>query len=168
MSSSIKWNKAARPLRLGLLAVLAMGFSSCASAIQPCAQGEPGIKTVGGHNAFRFRQDWKEFRADLADFREIAKREDAQELNTATSELLRSITDIRSYSPTSEGKACEAFTAAKVRFDAAEAQLEQVALSTDWPVANELASELTTTSAQLREALPSSWFTRHRHGRHFH
>lgn len=168
MKRSIEWSKAAQPLKLGLLVALAVSLSSCASATQPCAQGEPNIRTVGSHNSFLFRKDWRDFRSDLAMFREAATKQDAQGLRGATSELKRSIAAIKRYSPMSVGEACATFTVAKVKLNAATPQLDQLAAKADWSSASKLAAELTDSSDQLREALPSSWFTRHRHGKRFH
>ncbi|MDX2143098.1 MAG: hypothetical protein SFV19_07065, partial [Rhodospirillaceae bacterium] len=129
---------------------------------------EPGISTVSGHNSFKFRRDWSDFRSDLSEFREVAQKQSARELSEAASDLRRSVAAINSYSPTNVGAVCDAFRVAKVKFNAAVPQLDQVAANADWLATNALATDLTETSEQLREALPTWWFTRHRHGRHFH
>lgn len=151
-----------------IIMAFSVSVASCASGAPPCTQIESSSRTVSGHNAFQFRRDWSDFRSDLADFKAAAAKQDAEELREVAPELSQSISAIKRYSPQRAGQVCEAFAISKAKFDVSAPQLEQLAQSADLAAASKLASELTDTSDRLREALPSSWFVRHRHGRHFH
>ncbi|MDX2142626.1 MAG: hypothetical protein SFV19_04680 [Rhodospirillaceae bacterium] len=169
MKISIEWSKATRPLiLLLLLTALAVGLSSCGSMPSTCVDPTPGVRILSGHNWFLFRKTWGDFRSDLASFREAVLQEDSTKLNAVALELSKSLQAMQTYAPTAQGEACSALVAAKIKFRLAETKLVQLSATPNWPAANGLASELTATSNVLRETLPSSWFTRHRHGRHFH
>jgi hypothetical protein len=168
MQRNIRRERQHQTMKLVIVAAIALTLSSCATAAPPCAQVDASSRIVGGHNAFQFRRDWVDFRSDLSDFRAAAPKQDADGLREAVPELNQSIAAIKRYSPSNAGEACEALTIAKVKLNSTAPQLEQLAVSADWAAASRLASELTDMSERLREGLPSSWFVRHRHGRHFH
>lgn len=155
-------------LFVGFLTIATIGLSGCAAAAPPCVVADGQVRVVSSHKSFQFRRDWKDFRSDLADFREVMAQRDRAELAEVTTDLRQSLARVKSYAPASAGSTCEAFVAAREVLVNAEGKLTQISSNSDWAEAQEIAVKLTETSDSLRNEMPSWWFVRHRHGRHFH
>jgi hypothetical protein len=150
------------------LALVTIGLSGCATAAPPCVVADGQVRVVSGHKSFQFRRDWRDFKSDLADFREVTAKRDRAELAEVTNDLRQSVAAVKSYVPASAGSTCEAFVTAREVLTSTEGKLTQISSNSDWIEAHAIAAKLTDTSDSLRNEMPSWWFVRHRHGRRFH